>query len=81
MKVVQYFTKEYLEQCQKMKPRDIIRFLEDYRKLQTKPSKTKLISLKIDETLLGLFRRKADLHDIKYQTMIKKLMEDWVNGQ
>jgi hypothetical protein len=28
---VQYFTKEYLEQCRTMKPEQIVRFLEDFR--------------------------------------------------
>ncbi|MCB0341616.1 MAG: hypothetical protein KDD59_05165 [Bdellovibrionales bacterium] len=81
MKTVQYFSKEYLEQCRKMKPREILRFFFFFRKLHTKPSKSKLISLKVDERLLEVFRKKAELHNVKYQTMIKKLMQDWVDKQ
>ncbi|MCB0392341.1 MAG: hypothetical protein KDD58_13695 [Bdellovibrionales bacterium] len=80
MKPVQYFSEEYLNQCRKMMPKEIIRFLEDYRMLQAKPAKTKLISIKIDENLLSIFRQKADLNNVKYQTMIKKLMQDWVSS-
>ena len=31
--VVQYFSDEYLERCRGLSPQDILRFLEDYRKL------------------------------------------------
>lgn len=30
---VQYFTKEYLQQCKKMTPMQIIQFLEEFREL------------------------------------------------
>ncbi|MCY3566968.1 MAG: hypothetical protein OXH27_12390 [Gammaproteobacteria bacterium] len=31
--VVQRFSDEYLERCRELSPQDIVRFLEDYRKL------------------------------------------------
>lgn len=31
--VVQYFSDEYLERCRGLSPQDILRFLEEYRKL------------------------------------------------
>jgi len=80
MKVVQYFTQEYLEQCKKMKPKDILRFLEDYRCLNAQPSKTKLISLKVEENMLNAFKQKAEISNIKYQTQIKKLMYEWLKN-
>ncbi len=80
MKTVQYFTDEYLEQCRKMKPEQVLRFLEDFRELQKlrKPVKSKLISLKIPEDLLESFKAKADCTGRPYQTLIKELMRDWL---
>lgn len=31
--IVQRFSDEYLERCRELTPQDIVRFLEDYRKL------------------------------------------------
>ena len=80
MKTVQYFTPDYLENCSKMKPEQILKYLEDYKTIyyQSKPIKTKLISIKIPEDLLGAFRAKSDLNGVKYQTQIKNLMNEWV---
>jgi len=80
MKTVQYFTQEYLEKCSIMKPEQILQFLDDYKTLyfQAKPVKTKLISIKIPEDLLGTFKIKSELEGIKYQTKIKNLMKEWV---
>jgi predicted DNA binding CopG/RHH family protein len=82
MKTVQYFSVEYLEQSSKMKPEQIIRYLEDFRNMyyQAKPQRTKLISIKIPENMLALFREKSRLHGIKYQTQIKILMDNWLKN-
>lgn len=79
MRPVQYFSKEYLEQCRKMTPEQIAAFLEDFRLLHTAaaPSKSRLISLKVPEPLLASFKTKARLSGIPYQTQIKRLMMDW----
>lgn len=64
MRPVQYFTDEYLEQCRKMTPEQIVAFLEDFRTLQAaavKPAKSRLISLKVPEPLLAAFKTKATL--------------------
>ena len=75
---VQYFTKEYLEQCSKMTTDQILEFLENYRKLVYEtPQKCQLISLKIEPSLLKAFKAKAQLEDIAYQTKIKELMRNW----
>ncbi len=81
MKALQKFTPEYLEECKKMKPDQIARFLEDFRLLHGGlPPKeaSKLISIKIPESLLRTFRKKCDLQGTAYQTQIKKLMLDWL---
>ena len=80
-KTLQYFTKEYLDQCRKLTLKQRLEFLENYRKLafaaQNSKRRSKLISLKIEPDLLELFRRKAELHEVPYQTQIKKLMREW----
>ncbi len=80
-RALQYFTKEYLEQCRKLTLKQRLEFLENYRKLafaaQNSKHRSKLISLKIEQDLLELFRHKAELHGVPYQTQIKRLMREW----
>lgn len=80
MRPVQYFSKEYLERCRKMKPGQVLRFLEDFRRLQRRPrpAKSRLISMKVPETLLEAFKAKAQAGGLAYQTQIKRLMSDWL---
>jgi predicted DNA binding CopG/RHH family protein len=79
MRPVQTFTDEYLEQCRRMTPDQVIRFLEDFRTLQSsRPSRSKLISLKVPENLLEAFRARAELAGVPYQTQIKRLMREWL---
>lgn len=79
MRPVQLFTDEYLAQCRRMTPDQVIRFLEDFRRLQaSQPSRSKLISLKVPEDLLEAFRTRAQLEGVPYQTQIKRLMRGWV---
>lgn len=80
MRTVQYFTDEYLEQCREMKPEQVLRFLEDFRELQKarKPVRSRLISLKVPEDLLELFKAKAVRTGRSYQTQIKDLMREWL---
>ncbi len=82
MRPVQYFSKEYLEQCKGMKPADILRFLDEFRRLYSPAARkgSRLISLKVPENLLEAFKAKARLHDVPYQTQIKHLMTKWVTG-
>ena len=79
MRPVQYFSKEYLEQCRSMTPEQIVRFLDDFRKLNSNaaPAKSRLISMKVPEPLLDAFKTKARLSGVPYQTQIKRLMTDW----
>ena len=64
MRPVQYFSDEYLEQCKKMKPADILRFLDDFRRLYSPARRrgSRLISLKVPEDLLEAFKRGEDIH-------------------
>jgi uncharacterized protein (DUF4415 family) len=80
MKALQLFTDDYLKECARMSPRQILQFLDDFRQLNAPraPVKSRLISLKVDESLLGLFRARCGLENIAYQTQIKKLMRAWL---
>jgi predicted DNA binding CopG/RHH family protein len=82
VKVVQRFSKEYLEQTANLPSESVIQFLEDFRMLhcEKQNSKSTLISLKVPENLLRAFRHKANLCNVKYQTQIKILMESWIKS-
>lgn len=78
-KPVQYFTKEYLQQCKEMTPDQILQFLENYQNLvMGKSEKCQLISMKIEPSLLNAFKQKAELNGVPYQTQIKTLMREWL---
>ena len=79
MRPVQLFTDEYLARCRGMTPDQVIRFLEDFRRLHAKrPARSRLISLKVPEDLLHAFRQRAELAGVPYQSQIKQLMREWV---
>ncbi|MFK8067386.1 MAG: hypothetical protein AB8D52_03995 [Gammaproteobacteria bacterium] len=80
MKTVQKFNSAYLQRCADLGADDILNFLEDFSNLhrQQPKSPSKLISIKIPENLLNTFRGKCQLEDVKYQTKIKQLMEDYL---
>ncbi len=61
--------------------RPILKFLDDFQRLTDPRAQlpSKLISIKIPEPLLAAFRFKAQQAGLPYQTMIKKLMEAWLN--
>jgi hypothetical protein len=79
MKPVQYFSDEYLDRCRGMKPDQILRFLDDFRELHAAgtTSSSKLISLKVPQNLLNVFRARAESEGVRYQTQIKALMKAW----
>lgn len=80
MKAVQYFSDEYLEQCKSFSTDAILEYLENFRLMQSCEDKSRLISIKVPESLLASFRTKAELNQLKYQTQIKRLMKEWVEG-
>lgn len=78
-KPVQYYDPEYVERCKNLSIDEILEFLENFRKLAGKEEeKCRLISLKIEPTLLNAFKFKADKAGVPYQTQIKKLMREWL---
>ena len=58
----------------------IVDFLEMFRELSDPRARNpqKLIGLKVPEPLLAAFRFKAKQLGAPYQTMIKRLMVDWL---
>lgn len=77
---VQGFTAEYLERCRALSPDDVVRFLEDFKRIQGASSaRSRLISLKVPEPLLAAFKTRARLSGVRYQTQIKALMRDWLD--
>ncbi|MBN20647.1 MAG: hypothetical protein CL678_05100 [Bdellovibrionaceae bacterium] len=78
-KGLQYFTPEYLEHTKKMSASEIAQFLDDYQKVfYSDEGKRKLISIRVPEKLLDLFKAKAKLKNQRYQTLIVELMRDWL---
>ncbi len=76
---VQRFSEEYLQRCRELSADDIARFLEDFKRIHgTANSRSRLISLKVPEALLGAFKTQARLSGIAYQTQIKNLMRSWL---
>ncbi len=79
MKTVQYFSDEYLERCRGMTPEQILRYLDDFRRLHgSRPARSKLISIKVPEDLLNAFKTRAAIANTPYQTQIKTLMKAWL---
>ena len=73
------FSDEYLERCRELCPEDIVRYLDDFRRVHGAASaRSKLISLKVPEPLLAAFKAKARLNGVLYQTQIKNLMRAWL---
>ena len=80
MRPVQYFNDAYLDQYRSATPEQILDYLESFRLMQAQPAKSKLISMKIPETLLDNFRRRCELEGVRYQTQIKRLMQVWLEN-
>ena len=82
MRPVQKFSDEYLERCRELTHDEIVRFLDDFRRIHGKiPSQSRLISMKVPEDLLAAFKAKSRLCGIPYQTQIKKLMTAWLKDR
>lgn len=62
MRAIQFFTAEYLEECKKLTPEQIIQFLEDFRKqYATSEIDTSLVQ-KTDQKLIVTKNAKFPLH-------------------
>ena len=83
MKAVQHFSDEQIAHGRRLKPEQILQFLEDFRELhgaRLAPAarRSRLISLRVPDALLRVFRARAAAAGVPYQTQIKRLMEDWI---
>ena len=78
MRPVQYFSPEYIEQCKEMTTEQILVFLDSFRRMHEKPTKSTRISLNIPDPLLKTFRQQCEFEGVKYQTKIKALMSEWL---
>ena len=81
MKSLQYISDEYIAHCRSLTPQQIAEFLESFRRLHEPPRKSKLISLRVEESLLDGFRRRCELLGERYQTRIKALMMEWLEAE
>jgi hypothetical protein len=62
-----------------MTPLQIAQFIEDIQYMkQLASTKSKLVSIKIPEGLLSVFRTKCEIEKVAYQTQIKNLMQEWL---
>ena len=81
MKTVQVFSEKYLENCRKLSADDIVRFLDDFRRLHAgEKTPSKHISMRTPELLLETFKFRCVLSGVRYQTQIKALMQEWVES-
>ncbi len=84
-KAVQYLSKEYIEQTKDATVEQSLRFLEEFRLLQGAKSANEqtstAISIRIPDQMLATLKAKAELQGIKYQTLIKKLIQDYLDGK
>lgn len=85
MKPVQKFTKEYLTDCKSFSSEEIVKYLDGFRTIASigktasvKPDRSKLISVRVEERLLDMFRKKAGVEGVKYQTKLKELMRSYI---
>ena len=79
---VQRFTAEYLERCRSLSPDDVVRFLDDFKRIHgAANARSRLISLKVPEPLLAAFKIQAKLRGVPYQTQIKTLMRAWLDQE
>ena len=80
MRAIQRFSDEYLSAARRIPADEIARFLEDFRLLHGPKPKSRLISLKIPEPLLAAFRTRCRAEGVRYQTRIKQIMREWLEG-
>jgi uncharacterized protein (DUF4415 family) len=83
VKAIQFFSDDYLAQCEQLSSEQIVRYLEDFR-IVNKPIKkpvSKLISIKVESDLLEAFKTKARLDGVPYQSRIKAIMRDWLKTE
>ena len=78
MRPVQRFSAEYLESMRNVSPDEVVRFLDEFRRLHAPHPPSRLISMRVPETLLASFKARCALEGARYQTKIKELMATWL---
>ena len=78
MRPVQRFSAEYLEATREVSADEVVRFLDDFRRLHAPTQPSRLISMRVPEPLLATFKAKCELEGVRYQTRIKELMTEWL---
>lgn len=64
---------------QKLSPEQIVQFLDEYASVVNSiDSKSKLISLRVPENILSVFKFKSREKNMKYQSQIVALMRKWI---
>ena len=79
MRPVQYFSDEYLGRCKKFSADETLRFLDGFRTLHQPAAPSRLISMKVPQDLLDVFRLRCRAEGVPYQTRIKELMRRWLD--
>lgn len=79
-KAIQKLTKEQIKWGLSLSIEERLKFAENFMHLahNSGESKSKLISIKVPEDLLKLFRAKCTSQKLTYQTQIKELMKQWL---
>lgn len=63
----------------KLSPEEVIQFMDDFSKVVTNQDQpTKLISLRVPENVLKVFKAEAQRKGFKYQSLIVRLMREWI---
>ena len=78
MKALQKFSREYLQSTREVTADEVVRFLDDFRRLHAGSAPSRLISMRVPEPLLSAFKQKCAMEGARYQTQIKRLMTDWL---
>jgi predicted DNA binding CopG/RHH family protein len=80
MKPLQRFSAEYLQSNRNVSPDQVVRFLDESRQIHAPNPPSRLISMRVPETLLSAFKRRCRLEGVRYQTRIKELMAEWLGA-
>jgi len=82
MKALQLFNPASLERSIKMNADQVLEFLEAFRQLAASrvQSPARVISLRVEASLLTAFKHKVRLEGGRYQTKIKELMRKYLGS-
>jgi predicted DNA binding CopG/RHH family protein len=81
MKPLQRFSADYLDSIRGVSPDEVVRFLDEFRRIHAPPRRSRLISMRVPEPLLQSFKTRCRMEGVRYQSRIKELMTEWVGSQ